>query len=168
MGESGTGKEVISRAIHKESNRQHAPFVAINCGSIPKHLIASELFGYEAGAFTGGNPKGKPGKFEEADGGTLLLDEIGEMPLDLQVHLLRILQEKEVVRLGSSKPIPVDIRIIAATNRDIQKLISEGTFREDLYYRLNVVELHLPSLNERKEDIPLLTKHYIRSVCNEI
>lgn len=160
-GESGTGKEIFARAIHKESSRHQSSFIAINCGAIPKELLASELFGYESGAFTGGNPKGKPGKFEEADGGTLLLDEIGEMPLDLQVYLLRVLQEKEIVRLGSSRPRPVDVRIIASTNRNMKELIQEGKFREDLYYRLNVVEFNIPSLRERKEDIPLLIRYYI-------
>ncbi|WP_318246788.1 sigma-54-dependent Fis family transcriptional regulator [Bacillus norwichensis] len=160
-GESGTGKEVFARAIHKESSRSQSPFIAINCGAIPKELMASELFGYEPGAFTGGNPKGKAGRFEEADGGTLLLDEIGEMPLDLQVHLLRVLQEKEIVRLGTSRSKKVDVRIIAATNRNMRELIAERKFREDLYYRLNVVEFQLPSLRERKEDIPLLTRYYI-------
>src|SRR5690606_23477523 len=115
------------------------PFIAINCGAIPENLITSELFGYVRGAFTGGDPQGKKGKFEEANGGTLLLDEIGEMPLDLQVHLLRVLQEKEVTPIGSSTPIPIDVRIIAATNKNLEKLIDEGTFRSDLYYRLNVV-----------------------------
>lgn len=160
-GESGTGKEVFARAIHKESPRHQSPFIAINCGAIPKELMASEIFGYEPGAFTGGDPKGKAGKFEEADGGTLLLDEIGEMPIDLQVHLLRVLQEKEIVRLGSSYPKPINVRIIAATNRNMKDLIAEGKFREDLYYRLNVVEFNIPSLRERKEDIPLLTRYYI-------
>lgn len=159
-GESGTGKEVLASLIHKQSNRKNGPFITINCGAIPKHLIASELFGYEPGAFTGGNPKGKKGKFEEASGGTILLDEIGEMPIDLQVHLLRVLEEKEVVRLGATKPIPLDLRIIAATNQNIQKLIKANKFREDLYYRLNVVELSLPALRERKEDIPLLSNYF--------
>lgn len=159
-GESGTGKEKLARAVHK-SSRGTKPFVAINCGAIPKDLIASDLFGYEPGTFTGGTPRGKKGKFEEADGGTMFLDEIGEMPLDLQVHLLRVLQEKEVVRLGSSKPIPVDVRIIAATNRDLKTMVAEGKFRSDLYYRLNTVSIHLPSLRERKEDIPLLAQHYL-------
>ncbi|GAX90711.1 sigma-54-dependent Fis family transcriptional regulator [Effusibacillus lacus] len=166
-GESGTGKERFAQAIHRASLRHRAPFLAINCGAIPKELMASELFGYEPGTFTGGNPKGKAGKFEEANGGTLFLDEIGEMPLDLQVFLLRVLQEKEVIRLGSSKPIPVDVRIIAATNQNLTKLIEEGKFRADLYYRLNVVGLHLPPLRERKEDIPLLCDHFIRRCANK-
>lgn len=159
-GESGTGKEVFANIIHKKSIRKNKPFVAINCGALPDDLITSELFGYEPGVFTGGNPKGKMGKFEEANGGTILLDEIGEMPINLQVHLLRVLQEKEVVRLGSSKSIPVDVRIIAATNKDIENLIESGKFRSDLYFRLNVVELNLPPLKERIEDINLLCDYF--------
>lgn len=161
-GESGTGKERFARAIHLASPRRQAPFLAINCGAIPKELIASELFGYEAGTFTGGNPKGKTGKFEEADGGTLFLDEIGEMPLDLQVFLLRVLQEKEIVRLGSSKPVPVDVRMIAATNQNLDILVKEGGFRSDLFYRLNVVQLVLPPLRERGDDLLLLCDHSIQ------
>ena len=159
-GESGTGKERFAQAIHQASMRHKGPFVAINCGAIPKELMASELFGYEPGAFTGGNPKGKKGKFEEAHGGSLLLDEIGEMPLELQVHLLRVLQEGEVTRLGSVHPVPVDVRIMAATNQNINDLIDEGRFRTDLYFRLNVLELKLPPLRERKEDIASLATHF--------
>ena len=159
-GESGTGKEIFAHNIHLNSKRKDKPFIAINCGAIPENLITSELFGYVRGAFTGGDPQGKKGKFQEANGGTLLLDEIGEMPLDLQVHLLRVLQEKEVVPIGSSKPIPIDVRIIAATNKNLEQLIVEGKFREDLYYRLNVVELQLPPLRERLEDIPLLCHYF--------
>ncbi len=159
-GESGTGKEVFANAIHKESLRHDSPFIAVNCGAIPKDLITSELFGYEPGSFTGGKREGRKGKFEEANGGTLFLDEIGEMPLDLQVYLLRVLQERKVERLGSSKSIPIDVRVIAATNQDLMDLINKGKFRADLYYRLNGVELHLPSLRERKEDIPLLCRHF--------
>ncbi|MDA3129494.1 sigma-54-dependent Fis family transcriptional regulator [Aliibacillus thermotolerans] len=159
-GESGTGKEIFAHNIHLKSSRKHQPFIAINCGAIPENLITSELFGYVRGAFTGGDPQGKKGKFEEANGGTLLLDEIGEMPLDLQVHLLRVLQEKEVTPIGSSTPIPIDVRIIAATNKNLEKLIEEGTFRSDLYYRLNVVELHLPPLKQREGDIPLLCRYF--------
>lgn len=159
-GDSGTGKEVIARSIHQKSMRKKQPFIAINCGSFPDNLISSELFGYEAGAFTGGNPKGKIGKFEEANGGTLLLDEIGEMPVDLQVHLLRVLQEKEVVRIGSSKPIPIDVRIIATTNSNLGQLIAEKKFRSDLYFRLNVVELYLPKLKNRTGDINLLADYF--------
>lgn len=161
-GESGTGKERFAQAIHRSSLRHQGPFIALNCGAIPKELMASELFGYEPGTFTGGNPKGKSGKFEEANGGTLFLDEIGEMPLDLQVYLLRVLQEKEVMRLGSSKPIRVDVRIIAATNRDLEQMVKEGRFRADLYFRLNVVELKLPPLRERRDDIPRLIRHFLR------
>lgn len=164
-GESGTGKEVFAYAIHQKSLRKNEPFIAINCGAIPDNLISSELFGYEAGAFTGGNPQGKRGKFEEANNGTILLDEIGEMPLELQVHLLRVLQEKEVVRLGSSKPLPINVRIIAATNKNLQKLVNEGLFRSDLYFRLNVVELHLPPLKKRKGDIRLLCEFFANELA---
>lgn len=165
-GESGTGKEIFAYAIHQNSLRKKEPFIAINCGAIPDDLITSELFGYESGAFTGGNPNGKIGKFEEANGGTILLDEIGEMPTELQVHLLRVLQEKEIVRLGSSKPIPIDVRIIAATNKNLKQLIDKGLFRTDLYFRLNVVELHLPPLMERKGDIPLLCRYFATELAN--
>lgn len=165
-GESGTGKEVFANAIHKESLRHDSPFIAVNCGAIPKDLITSELFGYEPGSFTGGKREGRKGKFEEANGGTLFLDEIGEMPLDLQVYFLRVLQERKVERLGSSKSIPIDVRVIAATNQDLMDLINKGKFRADLYYRLNGVELHLPSLRERKEDIPLLCRHFANNSAN--
>lgn len=166
-GESGTGKEQIAQTIHKAGPRHKGPFVPVNCGAIPKELIASEIFGYEAGTFTGGNPKGRKGKFEEANGGTLFLDEIGEMPLDLQVHLLRVLQEKEVVRLGSSQPIPVDVRIIAATHQNLSMMIQQGKFRADLYYRLHVVELHLPPLRQRGQDILLLCRHFVKSFAEQ-
>lgn len=159
-GETGTGKERFAQAIHQASVRRESPLIALNCGAIPKELVASELFGYEPGAFTGGNPKGKKGKFEEAQGGTLFLDEIGEMPLEIQVHLLRALQEKEITRLGSSQAIPINVRIIAATNRNLNDLIAQGLFRKDLYFRLNVVELKLPPLRERTEDIPALCEHF--------
>lgn len=165
-GESGTGKEVFAYAIHQKSPRKNEPFIAINCGAIPDNLISSELFGYEPGAFTGGNPKGKVGKFEEANNGTILLDEIGEMPLDLQVHLLRVLQEKEIVRIGSSKSIPINVRIIAATNKDLTNLIEEGLFRSDLYFRLNVVELHLPPLRKRDGDIQLLCHFFMKELAH--
>ena len=164
-GESGTGKEIFAHNIHLNSKRKDRPFIAINCGAIPENLITSELFGYVGGAFTGGDPKGKKGKFEEANGGTLLLDEIGEMPLELQVHLLRVLQEKEVVPIGSSKPIPIDVRIIAATNKDLKQLVNEGAFRSDLYYRLNVVQLHLPPLRDRHGDIDLLCKYFTKELA---
>lgn len=155
-GESGTGKELIAKKIHENSTRKEEAFLSINCGAIPKDLISTELFGYERGTFTGGNPEGKKGLFEKAKGGTLLLDEIGEMPIDLQVHLLRVLQEKEIIRLGGTTPIPIDVRIIAATNKDLQYLIEHELFRMDLYFRLNVVEVNLPALRDRKEDIPKL------------
>jgi len=160
-GESGTGKELFARAIHMESRRSNNPFVAINCAAIPDTLLESELFGYVKGAFTGADPKGKIGKLEFANSGTLFLDEIGDMPLYLQAKLLRVLEQKEVVRLGSNKPISVDVRVIAATNKNLEKLIEEGTFREDLYYRLNVLPLNIPPLRERKEDIRILTDHFV-------
>lgn len=167
LGETGTGKEVIARLIHQESSRAHKPFIAINCGAIQKELIGSELFGYESGTFTGGVKEGKKGKFEEANGGTLFLDEIGEMPLDLQTHLLRVLQEKEVTRLGSSKTINVDVRIIAATNKNLYTMIENGLFRRDLFFRLNVVSVEIPALQDRKEDIPLLSDHFIKKFCGQ-
>ncbi|ADU66066.1 sigma-54 factor interaction domain-containing protein [Desulfurispirillum indicum S5] len=159
-GESGTGKELFARLLHYAGNRQDKPFVAVNCAALPDNLLESELFGYEKGAFTGAANR-KIGKFEMADGGTLLLDEITEMPFHLQAKLLRVLQEGEVDRLGGSKPINVDVRIVATTNRDIQESIKEKTFREDLYYRLNVIPLHIPPLRRRKEDIALLVDHFI-------
>lgn len=155
-GESGTGKELFAHAIHAASRRAMGPFIRINCAAIPDTLLESELFGYEEGAFTGAQRKGKPGKFELAHRGTILLDEIGDMPLPLQAKLLRVLQEKEVERVGGVRPVPVDVRVIASTNRDLQELIREKKFREDLYYRLNVVTLQLPPLRERLEDLPLL------------
>lgn len=162
LGESGTGKERMAQSIHQSSQRAKMPFLAINCGAIQKDLIGSELFGYENGAFTGASKNGKKGKFEEANGGTLFLDEIGEMPLDLQVHLLRVLQEKEITRLGSSKSIPVNVRIIAATNQNLYDLCKQGRFREDLFFRLNVVTVHIPPLRERKEDIALITDYFLK------
>lgn len=164
-GESGTGKEVFAQAIHNCSNsNKNNPFVAINCGAIPRELIESELFGYEEGAFTGARRGGRPGKFELANGGTIFLDEIGDMPLDTQVALLRVLQEKQVIRVGGTKPIPIDIRVIAATNKDLNNEVQKGNFRLDLYYRLNVLALHLPSLRERKEDILVLANHFIKKL----
>jgi PAS domain S-box-containing protein len=157
-GESGTGKEIFARAIHKASTREEGPFISINCGAIPETLLESELFGYEGGAFTGARKEGKPGKFELANDGTIFLDEIGEMPLHLQVKLLHVLQNREVERVGGSKKIPVDVRIIAASNRDLESMMHEGNFRKDLYFRLSVIPLHIPPLKERKEDIPALVE----------
>jgi transcriptional regulator with PAS, ATPase and Fis domain len=162
QGESGTGKELIAQSIHNNSNRKNNSFVAINCGAIPKSLIESELFGYEEGAFTGAKRGGHPGKFELANGGTLFLDEIGEMPLDMQVSLLRVLQEGCVNRLGGNKCTITDIRIIAATNKDLKKEIERGTFREDLYYRLSVIPIYVPPLREREGDIELLIKYFLK------
>ena len=154
VGESGTGKEVFAQAIHNDSTRHRGPFIAINCSALPESLVDSTLFGYVDGTFTGASKGGRPGVFEQANGGTLLLDEITEMSVDLQGKLLRVLQEREVCRIGSVKPIPLDIRIIATSNRDLQRQMREGHFREDLYYRLNVLDIHLPPLRDRREDIP--------------
>lgn len=162
QGESGTGKELIAQSIHNNSSRKNGSFVAINCGAIPKSLIESELFGYEEGAFTGAKRGGHPGKFELANGGTLFLDEIGEMPLDMQVSLLRVLQEGCVNRLGGNKCTITDVRIIAATNKDLKKEIERGTFREDLYYRLSVIPIYVPPLREREGDIDLMIKHFLK------
>ena len=162
-GESGTGKEVFAQAIHNASDREGGPFIPINCGAIPKELIQSELFGYEAGAFTGADRKGRMGKFEIASGGTLFLDEIGDMPLKMQVNLLRVIADRSIVRIGGSKQINVDIRLIAATNQDLLDQVEKGNFREDLYYRLNVVPFRLPPLRERPEDvIPIAEYHLFR------
>ncbi len=160
-GESGTGKEVIARSIHSISPGDKFPFVAINVGGIPENLLESELFGYEKGAFTGANAR-KPGMFELASNGTLFLDEIGDMPIQLQVKLLRVLQEKKIQRLGGINPIPIDVRIIAATNKNLEKLVKEEKFREDLYFRLNVINISIPPLRERREDIPHLINHFIK------
>lgn len=159
-GESGTGKERIAHAIHEHSYRKNKPIVVINCAALPLSLVESELFGYEKGAFTGANSR-RIGKFEQADGGTLFLDEIGELPLDAQVKLLRVLQEKEIERIGGDTTIKVDVRIIAATNRSLEREVAEGRFRLDLYYRLNVFPIELPSLRERKDDIPQLAEHFL-------
>jgi two-component system response regulator AtoC len=161
QGESGTGKELIARAIHSRSPRSKGPFVVASCGAMPDTLVESELFGYEKGAFTGATAQ-KKGRFELAHNGTLFLDEVGEISLKTQVDLLRVLQEREFVRVGGREPIAVDVRVVAATNRDLVEAIREGTFREDLYYRLNVVSITLPPLRERKEDIPLLTEHFLK------
>ena len=153
-GESGTGKEIIAQAIHTRSVRRDAPFISVNCGAIPRELSEAELFGYESGAFTGAKRGGSPGKFELANGGTILLDEIGDMPKDMQVKLLRVLQEKEVWRVGGSAPIKLDVRVIASTNRDLLRMVREGSFRQDLYYRINILSIHMPPLRERLADLP--------------
>ncbi|MFP3980630.1 MAG: sigma-54 interaction domain-containing protein [Desulfobacterales bacterium] len=160
-GETGTGKELLARAIHNLSPRSEKPFIAVNCGALPDTLLESELFGYKAGAFTGAN-RDKPGRFSQADGGTVFLDEIGDISTALQVRLLRVLQEKQVEPLGGTSPRAVDVRVVAATNRDIEKMVEDGTFRQDLYYRINVVKIDIPPLRERKEDIPLLVDHFVQ------
>ena len=165
-GESGTGKGLLARAIHYHSPRREAPFVKINCSAIPENLMESELFGYEKGAFTGA-VQSHSGKFEQADGGTVFLDEIGDVPPPVQVKLLRVLQEREFERLGSTKTTHVDVRIIAATNQDLRAALEQGTFREDLYYRLNVVPVNLPPLRERKEDIPHLVDHFLQKFATD-
>ena len=163
-GESGTGKELFAQAIHYASNRRHGPFIKINCASIPENLLESELFGYEEGAFTGARKGGKPGKFELANGGTIFLDEIGDMSMPMQAKLLRVLQEREVERVGGTKTSSVDVRVIAATNQDLETMMSQGTFRQDLYYRLNIIALHIPPLRERREDLPELCEALLRKV----
>ncbi|MGK7376892.1 sigma-54 interaction domain-containing protein [Planococcus sp. 1R117A] len=162
QGESGVGKELFAQGIHEASSRSGEPFIPINCGAIPEALFESEFFGYEKGSFTGADKNGKAGKVEKADGGTLFLDEIGMLPLDMQVKLLRVLQEREVYRIGGHAPMNVDIRIVAATNSDLEEMVREGQFREDLYYRLNVVTLNIPPLRKRSEDIPVLMKTFIQ------
>jgi transcriptional regulator of acetoin/glycerol metabolism len=168
LGESGTGKELFARAIHNASLRSNKPFIAINCGAIPRDLLSSELFGYAGGAFTGAHKSGAPGKFELADGGTIFLDEIGDMPLEMQAALLRVIEEKSIMRVGSGKRIPTDVRIIAATNKDLHKEVENCNFRFDLYYRLNVICITLPPLRERKEDIPTLISKLIDSVVADL
>ncbi|GKG92740.1 sigma-54-dependent Fis family transcriptional regulator [Desulfovibrionaceae bacterium] len=165
-GESGTGKELLVRALHANSRRADKPFVPINCGAIPKELLESELFGHEKGAFTHAI-RSRPGRFELADGGTIFLDEIGEMELSLQVKILRVLQEKEIERVGGSGCKKVDVRIVAATNRDLEAEVEAGHFREDLYYRLNVIPLHLPPLRERGGDVLLLARHFLDHFCRK-
>jgi PAS domain S-box-containing protein len=160
LGQTGTGKELVARAIHKHSRRAGRPFIGVNCGAIPTSLVASELFGHEKGAFTGATQR-RLGRFEAANGGTIFLDEVGDLPPDIQIALLRVLQEREIERVGSDRPIPVDVRVLAATHRDLDKLVSEGKFRQDLLYRLNVVPIAMPSLRERAADIPILVEYFI-------
>lgn len=162
QGESGTGKEIFAQSIHRESRHSDGPFVGINCTALPENLLESELFGYGEGAFTGARKGGKPGLFEMAHRGTLFLDEIGEIPTSVQARLLRVLEEKSVMRIGQETNIPIDVRIICATNRNLEKMVQEGQFREDLYYRLNVLRLELLPLRERREDIPVLIEHFLR------
>ncbi|SHJ41799.1 PAS domain S-box-containing protein [Dethiosulfatibacter aminovorans DSM 17477] len=165
-GESGTGKELFSKAVHYESGRK-GNFVAVNCSAIPEELFESELFGYEGGAFTGANKKGKPGKFEEANNGTLFLDEIGDMPVSLQPKILRILEDGYVTRIGSNKKIEIDVRIVSATNKNLKEAVNDGSFRKDLYYRLNTFQIGLIPLRERKEDIVLLANKFLQQICME-
>jgi two-component system nitrogen regulation response regulator NtrX len=159
-GENGTGKELVARQVHTQSRRADGPFLALNCAAIPADLVESELFGHEKGAFTGA-ASARAGAFEQANGGTLFLDEVGDMPLPMQAKLLRALQERTVQRLGSSTQVPVDVRMLAATNQDLEQMVAAKTFREDLYYRLHVVRIHLPSLRERSDDVPLLAQHFL-------
>ena len=166
-GESGTGKELFAHSIHNDSKRCLKPFVKINCGAIPAELFESEMFGYEEGAFTGAKKSGRKGKFEYANGGTILLDEIGDMPMNMQVKLLRVIQEKELVKVGGNDAIKVDVRIIASTNKSLEQLINDGKFREDLYYRLDVMHLRLPPLRERREDIEELSNKLLIKICKK-
>ncbi len=165
-GSNGTGKELVARALHTQSNRASMPFIEVNCAAIPSELIESELFGHEKGAFTSAVKQHK-GKFEQAEGGTLFLDEIGDMSLAAQAKVLRVLQEKKLTRVGSDKDIVVDVRVIAATNKNLPEEIQKGNFREDLYHRISVIVIHVPSLAERKDDIPLLSQHFIKKICEE-
>ena len=165
MGESGTGKEMVAVAIHEKSPRNKKPFVAINCSAIPSQLLESELFGHKRGSFTGAQ-EARRGLFEEANGGTIFLDEIGDMSFELQAKLLRVIQEREITPVGENKPRSIDVRIIAATHQNLEKLIADGKFRQDLFYRLSVVPIHLPALRDRKEDIPLLAGYFLEKYCN--
>ncbi len=167
VGDSGTGKELFAHAIHRASDRHRKPFIRLNCSAIPKDLLEAELFGYEPGAFTGAGTKGKPGKFELAHQGTIFLDEVSELPLEIQPKLLRVVEEKIVERLGATRPVKCDFRLIAATNENLEDCIRRGKFRKDLYYRLNVIPLHIPPLRERREDIPLIASHLLQSLCRD-
>ncbi len=167
IGESGTGKELFAHAIHYDSMRRIKPFIRINCAAIPRELMEAELFGYEPGAFTGAGSKGKPGKFELAQGGSIFLDEISDLPLEVQPKLLRVLEEKEIERLGGTRVTKLDFRLIAATNSDLGRRVEEGRFRKDLYYRLNVIPLHVPAIRERKDDIPAILDHLIKKFHRE-
>lgn len=166
LGESGTGKELVARAVHEASSRANGPFMAVNCTAFPETLIEAELFGHERGAFTGAMQK-RDGRFKAADGGTLLLDEVGEIPLSVQAKLLRVLQESKVEPLGSHRPVNLDVRLICATHRNLKQMIAAGTFREDLYYRLNVLDIHVPPLRNRRADLPLLVSHFYRRFAGE-
>jgi transcriptional regulator with PAS, ATPase and Fis domain len=166
-GESGTGKELVAQAIHQESPRRRGPFVSVNCGAIPETLMESELFGHVKGAFTGAVAN-TVGLFSAADGGTLFLDEVTEVPQSVQVKLLRAIQEREIRRVGDTRDVKVDVRLIAASNRDVAKAVADGLLREDLYYRLNVIPIHLPPLRERRDDIPLLAAHFVRKISAEL
>lgn len=166
-GESGTGKELVANALHKHSPRASAPFIALNMAAIPADLIESELFGHEKGSFTGAQTA-RQGRFEQANGGTLFLDEIGDMPLDIQTRLLRVLADGQFYRVGGQQPVSVDVRIVAATHQDLEQLVAQNRFREDLYHRLNVIKVHIPSLSERREDIPLLAKHFLLQAADEL
>lgn len=167
-GQSGTGKEVFAQSIHNCSSRKEKPFIAVNCGAIPVNLIESELFGYEEGAFTGAKKGGNIGKFEMADDGTIFLDEIGEMPFEMQVKLLRVIEEGVITRVGSTRQIPINVRIIAATNKDLKREIRHHNFREDLFYRLNVIPIHIPPLRDRRDDIPLLVDYYMNKISKKL
>ena len=164
LGESGVGKEVIVKYLHQESERANQPLIKVNCAAIPKHLLESELFGYEKGAFTGADSRGKPGLFEQANGGTIFLDEIGDMPIDLQVKLLRVLQEFEITRVGGRSSFKIDVRVVSATHRNLEEMVENGEFRKDLYYRLNIVPIKIPALRERKADIVPLAFYFLNKM----
>jgi len=167
-GESGTGKEVFAQALHNESKRSDAPFVALNCAALPRELIESELFGYAPGSFTGANRSGRPGKFELASGGTIFLDEISELPFDVQAKLLRVLQERQVVRIGDSKPIDVNVRVVAASNKNLTEMVENNLFREDLFYRIHVIDIRIPALRERRDDIPQMATTFLRKFASSL